>query len=210
MIDILIANNNQIAGEGLKTILQSKMGNRVLGIVNSMDQLLEQSRKHFPDIVVMDYSSDPFGLNSIKEIKKTYRDCKILAITDKLPKSTVYNALKNGIDSYLLSDCEKPEIMDAIADTFNGKQFYCGMVIDILSEANEREVDGCSGVSLSEREIEIIKLISDGLTNKEIADQLFLSAHTVNTHRKNIMHKLGIKNTAGIVIYAVKENIIKT
>ena len=84
------------------------------------------------------------------------------------------------------------------------------MVIDILSEHNESEANGCAGISLSEREIEIIKLISDGCTNKEIADQLFLSTHTVNTHRKNIMNKLGIKNTAGIVIYAVKGNIIKT
>ena len=209
MIDILIANSNQIAGEGLKTIIQSKMGNRVLGIANSIDHLTQQSSKYFPDIVVIDFSSSVFGLNAIKEIKKIYKDCKILAITEKLPKATVYNALKNGVDSYLLSDCEKPEIMDALADTQAGKQFYCGEVIDILAEGNETEKQGCSGISLSEREIEVIKLISDGFSNKEIADQLFLSTHTVNTHRKNIMNKLGIKNTAGIVIYAFRENIIK-
>lgn len=209
MIDILIANSNQIAGEGLKTILQSQMRNRVLGIVNSMNELSKQSKKYFPDIIVMDYSCDSFGLNSIKAIKKIYRDCKILAITDKLPRSTVYHALKNGIDSYLLSDCEKPEIMEAITDTHNGKQFYCGMVIDILAERSDDSANDCSGISLSEREIEVIRLISNGCTNKEIADQLFLSTHTVNTHRKNIMHKLGIKNTAGIVIYAFRENIIK-
>jgi DNA-binding NarL/FixJ family response regulator len=209
MIDILIANNNQIAGEGIKTILQSKMGNRVLGIVNSIEDLKKQSSRYFPDIVVLDYAADSFGVNAVKEIKRIYKDTKILAITDSLPKSTVHAALKNGVDSYLLSDCDKPEIMEAIADTYAGKQFYCGVVIDILSEHNESEENGCAGISLSEREIEIIKLISDGSTNKEIADQLFLSTHTVNTHRKNIMQKLGIKNTAGIVIYAVKENIIK-
>ena len=209
MIDILIANNNEIVGEGLKTILQSKMGNRVLGIANSIDHLTSQAFKYFPDIVVIDYSSDVFGVQSIKEIKKIYKDCKILAITDPLPKPTVYKALKNGVDSYLLSDCEKPEIMEAIADTYDGKQFYCGMVIDILAEDGDSSGNGCSGISLSEREIEVIRLISDGCTNKEIADQLFLSTHTVNTHRKNIMNKLGIKNTAGIVIYAFRENIIK-
>ena len=209
MIDILIANNNEIVGEGLKTILQSKRGNRVLGIANSINHLTNQSSKYFPDLVVIDYSSKSFGVNSIKEIKKIYKDCKILAITDPLPKATVYKALKNGVDSYLLSDCEKPEIMDAIADTLEGKQFYCGMVIDILAESNSAEANGCSGISLSEREIEIIRLISNEKTNKEIADELFLSPHTVNTHRKNIMNKLGIKNTAGIVIYAFRENIIK-
>lgn len=209
MIDILIANNNQIAAEGLKTILQSKMGNRVLGIANSMDHLSKQSKKYFPDLVVIDYSSESFGVNSIASIKKIYKDCKILAITDKQPKTIVYKALKNGVDSYLLSDCDKPEIMEALADTINGKQFYCGMVIDILAENNDEDGNGCMGISLSEREIEVIRLISDGCTNKEIADQLFLSTHTVNTHRKNIMNKLGIKNTAGIVIYAFRENIIK-
>lgn len=210
MVDILIANNNQIAGEGLKTILQSKLGNRVLGIVNSMDDLLKQSKRYFPDIIVIDYSNDSFGVDAIKEIKKIYKDTKVLAITDVLPKETIYTALKSGVDSYLLSDCDKPEIMEAIDDTKENKQFYCGAVIDILGDKDDEDALGCAGVSLSEREIEIIKLISDGSTNKEIADQLFLSTHTVNTHRKNIMNKLGIKNTAGIVIYAVKENIIKT
>ncbi|MGB0887593.1 MAG: LuxR C-terminal-related transcriptional regulator, partial [Vicingaceae bacterium] len=208
MIDILIANNNQIAGEGLKTIIQSKMGNRVLGIANSIDHLTKQSSKYFPDIVVIDYSSDVFGVQAIKKIKEIYRDCKILAITDKLPKATVYNALKSGVDSYLLSDCEKPEIMDALTDTYAGKQFYCGEVIDILADGDDAKKQGCSGISLSEREIEVIKLISDGFSNKEIAEKIFLSTHTVNTHRKNIMNKLGIKNTAGIVIYAFRENII--
>jgi DNA-binding NarL/FixJ family response regulator len=209
MIDILIANSNQIAGEGLKTIIQSKLGNRVLGLATSIKHLEKQSTKYFPDLVVIDYSSTEFGVQSIKEIKKIYKDCKILAITDKLPKATVYTALKNGVDSYLLSDCERPEIVEAIADTHLGKQFYCGEVIDLLAEGTEAEKQGCSGISLSEREIEVIKLISDGFSNKEIADQLFLSTHTVNTHRKNIMNKLGIKNTAGIVIYAFRENIIQ-
>jgi len=209
MIDILIANSNQIVGEGLKTIIQSKLGNRVLGLAKSIQHLEKQSSKYFPDLVVIDYSSEEFGVQSIKEIKKIYKDCKILAITDKLPKATVYSALKNGVDSYLLSDCEKPEIVEAIADTHLGKQFYCGEVIDLLAEGTDAEKNGCSGISLSEREIEVIRLISDGSTNKEIADLLFLSTHTVNTHRKNIMNKLGIKNTAGIVIYAFRENIIQ-
>lgn len=209
MVDILIANSNQIAAEGLRTIIQSKMGNRVLGIANSIEHLAKQATKYFPDIIVIDFSSDVFGIGALKEIKKIYKDSKILAITDKLPKATVYNALKGGVDSYLLSDCEKPEIMDALKDTYEGKQFYCGEVIDILAEGNDAEKQGCSGVSLSEREIEVIKLISDGLSNKEIAEKIFLSTHTVNTHRKNIMNKLGIKNTAGIVIYAFRENIIQ-
>ena len=209
MIDILIANNNLIVGEGLKTILQSRLRNRVLGVVESKEALIQSSKRYFPDIVVIDYSHELFGVESIEAIKKIYKSSKILAITDVQPKQTILKALKTGVDSYLLDDCQKPEILEAIEDTYQGKQFYCGHVIDLISE-NTDDAHGCTGISLSERELEIIKLIADGLTNKEIADQLCLSTHTVNTHRKNIMNKLGIKNTAGIVIYAVKENIINT
>lgn len=207
MIDILVANNNMIAGEGLKTILQSKPGNRVLGIVDSKESFYLSSKKYFPDIVVVDFSQPTFGVDFISDIRKQYKTSKIIAITESLSKQTIQKALKSGVDSYLLDDCQKPEILEAIDDTFNGKQFYCGQVIDILAENSDKTM-GCAGSSLSEREIEIIKMISDGLTNKEIADSLCLSTHTVNTHRKNIMAKLGIKNTAGIVIYAFKEKII--
>ncbi|MBW6483870.1 MAG: response regulator transcription factor [Vicingaceae bacterium] len=210
MIDILIANNNSIVAEGLKTILQSQIRNRVLGVVSSIEELENHSKRYFPNIIVIDYSCSSFGVETIKKIKTIYRDSKILAITPNLPKETIYKSLQLGVDSYLLDDCDKPEILEAIEDTYSGKQFYCGMVINILSDKNAENAMGCDGISLSEREIEVIKLISDGFTNKEIADSLFLSTHTVNTHRKNIMHKLNIKNTAGIVIYAVKENIITT
>lgn len=207
MIDILIANNNLISGEGLKTILQSSLDNRVLGVVDCKENFILTSKNYFPDIVVVDYSHQSFGVDFITEIKKTYKSSKILAITAVLPKKTIHKALKLGVDSYLLDDCQIPEILDAIRDTHQGKQFYCGHVIDILAE-KASDLSDCSGITLSEREIEVIRLISDGLTNKEIADSLCLSTHTVNTHRKNIMNKLSLKNTAGIVIYAVEENII--
>lgn len=210
MVDILIANSNSIKAEGLKTILQSKLGNRVLGVVESLDTLINQSKRYFPSIVVVDFNSDNFGVSAIKKIKSIYKDSYILAITEKLPAKTIATALKNGVDSYLVDDCAKPEIMEAISTTLEGKQFYCPQVIEFLAQSKNKETFRKDDVSLSPREIEIIKLISDGLTNKQIADHIFLSTHTVNTHRKNIMHKLGIKNTAGIVIYAVKENIITT
>ena len=178
-------------------------------MVDSKENFISISKKYFPDIVIIDYSQQSFGVDFIAEIKKIYKTSKILAITDVLPKQTIHKALKLGVDSYLLDDCDKPEILEAIEDTYHGKQFYCGHVIEILAE-KANDASDCSGISLSEREIEVIRLISDGLTNKEIADALFLSTHTVNTHRKNIMAKLGLKNTAGIVIYAFKENIINT
>ncbi len=210
MVNILIANNNKIVAVGLKTILQSQKINRVSAIVNSYSQLASIANKNIIHIVVIDYNDVNFGLKSIKLLKDKFKKAKILAITNKLPKATIYNALQLGVDGYLLNDCDKPEILEAIQATIKGKKFYCGLVIDILSAQHDGEENDCNGKVLTDREIEIIRLISEGLTNKEIAETLFLSPHTVNTHRKNLMYKLGIKNTAGIVIYAVKENIITT
>jgi DNA-binding NarL/FixJ family response regulator len=111
-------------------------------------------------------------------------------------------------------DCELSEILDAVKETKKGNRFFCGQLLETIQRANidvhDIDVDGftCEAVILTERETEIIKLIAEGLTNIQIADLLFLSTHTINTHRKNIMGKLGVRNTAGIVMYAVKTELV--
>jgi DNA-binding NarL/FixJ family response regulator len=122
-------------------------------------------------------------------------------------------AIKAGVKSYLLKTCDKLEIYEALYATAKGEKFYCSKVLDVIINEPDLGSDkslsaNCDGVSISERESEIIVLIAEGFSNKEIADKLFLSPHTVNTHRKNIMAKIGVNNTAGIVIYAVKEQLI--
>jgi DNA-binding NarL/FixJ family response regulator len=104
--------------------------------------------------------------------------------------------------------------VDSIRETFGGGRFFCGQILDSIrkesidiEDLNIAEMS-CEPVNISEREMEVIKLIAQGNTNQEIADKLFLSHHTVNTHRKNIMAKLGVKNTAAIVMYAVKTELV--
>ena len=98
--------------------------------------------------------------------------------------------------------------------TWRGNTFFCGQILETIRDAsidvNDIDIDSfsCEPITLSERETEIITMIAEGLTNIMIADSLCLSNHTINTHRKNIMAKLGVKNTAGIVIYAVKTNLV--
>jgi DNA-binding NarL/FixJ family response regulator len=124
------------------------------------------------------------------------------------------NALRSGVKSYVKKDCDSMEIINSVKETGRGNKFFCGQILETIRDAsidvNDIDFDSfsCEPISLSERELEIITLIAEGLTNNQIADQLFLSAHTINTHRKNIMAKLGVKNTAGIVMYAVKTNLV--
>ena len=124
------------------------------------------------------------------------------------------DALRSGVKSYVKKDCDITEIINAIKETDRGNKFFCGQILETIQRANINVEDidfesfSCEPVLLSERENEIIKYIAEGQTNAQIAEQLFLSNHTINTHRKNIMAKLGVKNTAGIVMYAVKTQIV--
>ena len=123
--------------------------------------------------------------------------------------------MKAGVDSYIKKSCDLQEIIDAIHNTSKGVNFFCGKILEAIKKdsievsllTNSQEFS-CDAVELSKREKEVLCLIAEGLTNTAIADKLFLSSHTVTTHRKNIMIKLGVNNTAGIVMYAVKSGIV--
>ncbi|HEU4719590.1 MAG TPA: response regulator transcription factor, partial [Bacteroidia bacterium] len=132
---------------------------------------------------------------------------------DKPSRWMLSDAMNAGLTSYLLRDCGKEEIIEALITTSKGEQFFCGKIVnDVLKTGDdismETEIASCDGLKISGREAEIIRLVAEGLTNKEIADKLFLSTHTVTTHRKNIMAKTGVNNTAGLVLFAIRNNII--
>ena len=133
-----------------------------------------------------------------------------MAITPDQNARTLTNAVQAGVRSYVKKSCSLEEIINAVSDTAKGERFFCGQVLDRLRRESvdlESLIDndfGCEPVVISERESEIIALIAEGMTNTQIAEKLFLSGHTVGTHRKNIMQKLGVNNTAALVMYAVK------
>jgi DNA-binding NarL/FixJ family response regulator len=124
------------------------------------------------------------------------------------------NALRAGVTSYIKKDCDVHEIVDSIRETAKGGRFFCGQILEAIRreaiDVNDLDIVelSCEPVVISDRELEVIKLIAEGYTNVEIAEKLFLSPHTVNTHRKNIMQKLGVNNTAAIVMYAVKSQLV--
>ena len=143
-----------------------------------------------------------------------FQEIKFIAITPEQSAQTLVDALRSGIMSYVKKDCDLSEIVNAVLETRKGNKFFCGQILETIQKAqidvNDLDFDSftCEAVVLSERENEIIVLIAEGYTNNKIAELLFLSNHTITTHRKNIMSKLGVKNTAGIVMYAVKTNLV--
>ena len=132
----------------------------------------------------------------------------MLAITELPNNGTIGRSLKMGVTSHLLKECEKDEIVEAIYKTYLGERFLCSKITSSVLDADNVNTSSCEGMKISDRELEIIALIASGNSNKEVAEKLFISTHTVTTHRKNILSKLGVKNTAGLVLFAVKENLV--
>ena len=211
---IIIADSNDIMRIGLRTVLSNDPSLTIVGEAQNNQELIDQIKAFGASIVLIDFTSQGFDINVISKVLLNDSTVKFVAITPDQSAHTLVDAIRSGVISYVKKDCELSEILDAVKETKKGNRFFCGQLLETIQRANidvhDIDVDGftCEAVILTERETEIIKLIAEGLTNIQIADYLFLSAHTINTHRKNIMGKLGVRNTAGIVMYAVKTELV--
>ena len=211
---LILADSNDLVRIGLRTIIGSNQKYDIVSEAKNSQELLDQVANFNPSLVVIDYTSAGFSIDVIPKVLQKSKHVRCLAITPEQSAPTLVNALKSGVLSYVKKDCDVGEINSAIDETIRGNKFFCGQILETIRKAsidvNDLDYDSftCEPVVLSDRENEIITLIAEGLTNQQIAEQLFLSNHTVNTHRKNIMGKLGVKNTAGIVMYAVKTNLV--
>ena len=211
---IIIADSSTIGRIGLKAIIDTMDGYDVVGEAENSEEVFVLIERNAPHIVIIDFLSDGFDIETVVEIRRSYPKVMLLAITPLQSGATLTSALRAGIDSYIKKSCDIPEVIDAIEKTSEGTSFYCGKILKKIRkesiDINDLEVMdfSCVAIGLSKREKEVLGMIAEGHTNTKIAELLFLSAHTVTTHRKNIMHKLGVKNTAGIVMYAVKSGVV--
>lgn len=214
MYKLLVADSSFLVREGLKSLLNSMPSYEVLEVTENA-LLSAKIKKSKPAVLVIDPLSFEINQSQMAELKKEFNGLQILVITNLLPKKDISSFLDSGVTGFLLKDCDSDEIREAIESTRKGDRFLCGKIADVLMTDAEVKVTpvytkklSCEGFVVSEREIEIIKHIALGLSNKQIADKLCLSLHTVNTHRKNILQKLKVNNTAGVVMFAVKNNLL--
>ena len=213
-MNIVLADSNELIRIALQTILKSDSRITIVGEAHSDKELKEICKNFSVDVILIDYTAPNFSIDAIPFLLQKYKWIKFVAITPEQSAQTITDALRCGVLSYVKKDCDSTEIMSAVKETFAGNKFFCGQILESIRKAsiNVDELNlgelNCEPISISEREQEVITLIAEGHTNAQIADILHLSAHTVNTHRKNIMSKIGVKNTAQIVMYAVKSNLV--
>ena len=213
-MSVILADSNDLMREGMRSILSAQTDLPIISEAINSEELCEQVQLSSPSMVILDFTSEGFTIDVVSKIKSIKPDVRFIAITPEQNAQTLIDALRLGVNSYVKKNCALDEIVNAVIETSRGNKFFCGQILETIQRAeidvNHLDFDplNCDPVILSERENEIIKLVAEGNTNGKIAELLFLSNHTVNTHRKNIMAKLGVKNTAGIVMYAVKMNIV--
>jgi DNA-binding NarL/FixJ family response regulator len=214
-LNILHANPHTLARAGLKTILSDQEGISMIHEAETMEKLVESLRDNHYDLVIIDYDQQSsFSRLDIAYIKEYCPGTKILVVSSEKDQQEINSILESGVNGCVTRACSEREIVNAVYSISNGEKFICNRIIDMilhehLRRNGESKPANCEPTSLTPREIEVTRLIAVGFTNKETAEKLYLSIHTVHTHRKNIMKKLGIRTASELVRYAISVGIIQ-
>ncbi len=206
-IKIAIADDHQLFRNGLRALLQGEDDFEVAGEADSKDTLVELLKGGEPDIVLLDISlPDSSGLDILPIIKKDHPGVKCIMLTMHEEIQYVKESLKKGAYGYLLKDSDENELREAIYNVYEGRRHFKNKVSDLLLEDMSGPETGSP--ILSDREIEIVKMVADGRITKEIAEKLYISVRTVETHRSRIMKKLGAANASEMIKAAYRRKLI--
>ena len=218
-VHVLIAEDHQIFAEGLKSVLESSRQFRIKVVAEVSDgsSLPEVVAEHNPDVILLDLNlSGEDGLLLLPRIKRETRGVKVIALTMYDDPKIVAAAFKAGANGYVLKGYAIQDLFKAIDSVVSGEEFI-GQGVEAPSERTELPAVLTTHAyadrfvkryQLTKREIEVLRLITQALSNKEIARELFISDQTVSVHRKNIMRKLGVNNTAGLLAIVYSDSMV--
>jgi DNA-binding NarL/FixJ family response regulator len=206
-IRIVIADDHRVMLDGIRALLRDVTELEIVGDALNGEELIAQVRAHKPDVVLTDIQMPvKDGIEAATEIHAEFPDVKIVALTMLNESMFIKRMLEAGVSGYVTKNVDKDELVRVIHKVANGEKHFSDEVtaqlMNNFSAPSSSPVD-----SLTKREKEILKLIAQGLTDKEIAEKVFLSALTVISHRKNILSKLGLKNKAEITRFAMENGL---
>jgi DNA-binding NarL/FixJ family response regulator len=217
-IKVLLVDDHTLMRDGLASILYKTEDIVVVGTPSSGEEAINMTRDIKPDVVLMDIIMKGMtGIEAARWIKEQDSSIKIILISMEVKKEFISAGIKAGIDGYLHKDSDKETLIEAIRAVMRGERYFNEAITKLVFEdfyTNEKTDKGekqerkkLSG-DLTKREYEVLEWVAQGKSNKEVADHLFISVKTVETHKMHILEKLGLKNTAEVVKYAIKNKII--
>jgi DNA-binding NarL/FixJ family response regulator len=216
-VKILIADDHQLIIDTLTLLLKDAPDMDVLEEANNGEEVMQILQRRKVDLVLMDIEMPELdGIEATKLIRAKYPDVKVMALSGTKEKKTITKMLDAGAAGFVLKNCTKDELISAIRKIARGSKYFSSDVsealMDIMAESKEKQKSVTAVIQrdqLTPREIEIIKLLAEGMSSPDIAKKLFRSSRTIDTHRTNIMKKIGVHNIAGLIKYAIQNGIIE-
>ncbi|WP_099597192.1 response regulator transcription factor [Reichenbachiella sp. 5M10] len=212
-IKILVVDDHSLVREGIITMLSIYDDFEIIADAESGERALEILEEQRPDVILLDINMT--GINGIETAQKvlaTYEGIKIIILSMEVTQDHISEAIKAGVSGYLAKDTKKEVLAEAIRKVMEGEQYFGDKISEVIFKGFYKQSKGeqvaTENKDLSKREVEVLRQIASGLSNREIADKLFISIRTVDAHRNHIMQKLSMKSTAQLVKYAIKEKII--
>ena len=215
-IRVLVVDDHDIVRYGICSVLKSSADIEVVGEASNGVIAVQKYNELTPDVILLDISMPEMnGIETTRNIIKNHADARILILTMHLNEEYLNQVLSAGASGYILKNTDIGEMLNAIRSVAEGKQIFSAPISSIMTEkyvrsAQYKHDDGDSNTpNLTKRETEILQKIADGKTSQEIAEVLFISPRTVDTHRANLIQKLGVKNSAGLVRYAIENQLVE-
>jgi DNA-binding NarL/FixJ family response regulator len=211
MVRIIIADDHQMFIDGIKSLLINEKDIKVIGEALNGKEVLSLLEKKPADIILLDVNMPEMdGIEATKLIRRQHPDVKILMLTMYNNQEFIFGLMNAGASGYILKNTGKKELLEAIKSVTEGKTYYSKEVTEtILQNFSKTPAEQSADLAhLTEREKDVLKLIAQEFNTHEIAEQLFISTNTVETHRKNLLSKIKAKNIAGLVKFAIQTGLI--
>lgn len=210
-LKILLVDDHQILREVISVMLKNEPGYEIVAEASSVEEAEKVLESHHIDIVILDIGMpNRNGLQLIETAKKNYPDIIFLILSMHLEDEYVFKAVDMGVKGYLHKDASSQELLMALKHLANGESYFSQKVVKVIMEGSRyrRHSNGKKPKDLTKREKEIIKLVIEGMSNAEIAEQLGISVRTVENHRFNMLRKIGARNTPELVRFTLENKIL--
>lgn len=215
MIRVLLTEDHTIVREGLCSLLENEAGIEVIGEAENGREAIDKVQQLHPDVVLMDISMpDLNGLEATRQIKQQFPEVKVLILTMHADEEYVFQILKTGASGYVVKQTAFEELVQAIKTAYQGHSFLSPLISQTVIEGYIRQAGTTTEENsydiLTNREREVLQLIAEGHSTRDIAERLYISVKTVETHRSHLMEKLDLHSTAELVKYAIRKGVIRS